>query len=69
MQQQLKKRIVRTVLREIVVNVQAERVHMVLHWVGGDHSELEFLKNKPGVHRYAAPTPVLGCVRRRYRPG
>lgn len=60
---QLKKRIVRTVLREIVVNVQEEHVYMVLHWVGGDHSELEFLKNKPGVHRYAAPEDTVQLVR------
>jgi DNA invertase Pin-like site-specific DNA recombinase len=60
---QLKKRIVRTVLREIVVNMQEERVRMVLHWIGGDHSELEFLKNKPGVHRYASPDDIVQLVR------
>jgi DNA invertase Pin-like site-specific DNA recombinase len=60
---QLKKRIVRTVLHEIVVNVDGERVCMVLHWHGGDHSELQFLKNKTGQHRYIAPQDVVALVR------
>jgi hypothetical protein len=55
---QLKKRIVRTVFHEIVVNVEGDRVCMILHWHGGDHSALQFLKNKSGQHRYIAPA---GC--------
>ena len=35
---QLKKRILRTVLHEIVVRRDADHISMMLHWQGGDHS-------------------------------
>lgn len=59
---QLKKRIVRTVLQEIVVNIEGEHVSMILHWHGGDHSALQFLKRKTGQHRYIAPPDVAALV-------
>jgi excisionase family DNA binding protein len=49
---EIKKRILRTVLKEIVVFVRDHRVRLVLHWQGGDHSELEIIKNQPGSHRW-----------------
>ncbi|WP_244426149.1 recombinase family protein [Mesorhizobium amorphae] len=37
-----RKRILRTVLKEIVVTAESGRLHLVLHWQGGgDHSQLE----------------------------
>jgi len=61
---QLKKRIVRTLLHEIVVNVDAERgVCMILHWQGGEHSVLRFLKRKVGQHRYMASEDLISLVR------
>jgi hypothetical protein len=61
---QLKKRIVRTLLHEIVVSVEAERgVCMILHWHGGDHSVLRFLKRKIGQHRYVASEDLISLVR------
>jgi hypothetical protein len=38
---QIKKRIIRTVLREIVVRVEDERLHAMIHWHGGDHTALD----------------------------
>lgn len=61
--QQLKKRIVRTLLHEIVVRKEGEKISMRLHWQGGDHTELDFLKNKTGQHRYATPDNVVQLVR------
>jgi hypothetical protein len=61
--QQLKKRIVRTLLHEIVVRIEAERVLMILHWQGGDHTSLEFIKNQHGRHRYTTPKNVVQLVR------
>ena len=61
--QTLKKRIVRTLLHEIVVTKDGERISMVLHWQGGDHTSLEFLKSKTGEHRYATPANVVMLVR------
>lgn len=60
---QLKKRIVRTLLHEIVVRKEGEKISMMLHWQGGDHTTLEFLKNKTGEHRYASPDNVVQLVR------
>ena len=61
---QLKKRILRTVLTEIIVDNEADsashRLH--LHWAGGVHTELRVERNKPGQHRYKAERPVIELV-------
>lgn len=49
---EIKKRILRTVLKEIVVFARDHRIRLVLHWQGGDHSELEVIKNQSGSHRW-----------------
>ncbi len=61
--QQLKKRIVRALLHEIVVRKEDEKILLRLHWQGGDHTELDFLKNKTGQHRWATPDDVVELVR------
>ena len=43
---ELKKRIIRTVIKEIIVYLKDERIQLVIHWQGGDHTELEVVKNK-----------------------
>lgn len=48
---EIKKRILRTVLKEIVVFIRNHRIRLILHWQGGDHTELEVIKNRPGHHR------------------
>jgi excisionase family DNA binding protein len=47
---ELKKRIVRTVLEEIMIGDDADRKthRMVLHWKGGLHTELSVARNRPG---------------------
>jgi len=45
---ELKKRIIRTVIKEIVVYSEDQIIKLVIHWEGGDHTELEVLKNKTG---------------------
>ena len=46
----LKKRVLRTVLEEIVIRDDTERKNhmLVLHWKGGVHTELSVVRNKPG---------------------
>src|SRR5215813_10848422 len=39
-----RKRILRTVLKKIIVTVEASRLRLVLHWQGGDHTRLEVAK-------------------------
>ena len=38
---EVKKRITRTVIREIVVRVEGDRLHGLIHWHGGDHTALD----------------------------
>lgn len=47
-----RKRILRTVLEEIVVTVEAGVLHLKLHWKGGDHTSLEVMKSRAGQHRW-----------------
>lgn len=61
----LKKRILRTVLHEIIVdNIDAPPRHaLVLHWEGGTHTKLVVPRNAPGHHRKAADRNVIELVR------
>src|SRR5215469_14039271 len=47
-----RKRILRTLLEEIVVTADSNRLHLKLHWKGGDHTALEVPRNRVGQHRY-----------------
>jgi excisionase family DNA binding protein len=49
---ELRKRILRTVLKEVVVNVKDGKICLVLHWEGGDHSEVEVVQRRSGQHRF-----------------
>jgi DNA invertase Pin-like site-specific DNA recombinase len=62
----LKKRILRTVLEEIIIDIRDKdppEVHLRLHWAGGSHTELVVLKNRSGQHRCCAPQEVVELVR------
>jgi hypothetical protein len=54
-----RKRIVRAVLHEIIARVEGGFVEMVLHWQGGDHTNLKIKKNAPGKHRWTVEEDVL----------
>jgi DNA invertase Pin-like site-specific DNA recombinase len=61
---QLKKRILRTVLTEIVIDHEAdpEIYRLRLHWTGGVHTEVSVRRNKPGQHRHSADRSVIYLV-------
>ena len=61
---QLKKRILRTVLNEIIVQSEREsRTHrLILHWAGGVHTELSVERNPSGQHRRQAERTVIELV-------
>ena len=48
---EIKKRILRTVIREIVVRNQDDRLMLLIHWQGGDHTELEAVRKVHGFWR------------------
>ena len=72
-----RKRILRTVLEEIIVVVESGSLSLRLHWKGGDHTSLNVAKNRAGQHRWktSAATeqlifdlarvtsdPVIACI-------
>jgi hypothetical protein len=61
---QLKKRILRTVLTEIVIDDEPDSTthRLRLHWAGGVHTELRVERNKPGQHRHSADRSVVELV-------
>jgi len=61
---QLKKRILRTVLTEIIIDNDADSAthRLRLHWAGGVHTELCVERNKPGQHRHSADRSVIELV-------
>jgi hypothetical protein len=61
---QLKKRILRTVINEIIVQSEREspRHRLILHWAGGVHSELSVERNPSGQHRRRADRTVIELV-------
>jgi hypothetical protein len=65
-----RKRILRAVLKEIIVTAETGRLHLVLHWQGGDHTRLEVLKDRSGQNRYKtdAATEQMVCELGSYTP-
>jgi len=60
---EFKKRILRTVLKEIIASSVGNVVRLVLHWQGGDHTELTLQKAPTGRHRYATDTDTIDLIR------
>ena len=57
-----RKRILRTVLKEILVRVQDGQIQMVLHWEGGDHTAFALPKNKTGEHRWKTDIDTVQLI-------
>jgi excisionase family DNA binding protein len=62
----LKQRIVRLLIHEIVADVDesASEIVLVIHWVGGRHTELRVPKNKTGHHSRTTAEDATQVVRR-----
>ncbi len=60
----LKKRIVRTVIHEVIADVDADAAEIVLliHWVGGIHSEIRLPRRRRG-QRTSTSADVIAAVR------
>jgi excisionase family DNA binding protein len=58
-----RKRILRTVLEEVVVTVEPTRLQLKLHWKGGDHTTLEVVKNRAGQHRWKTDAATEQLIR------
>ena len=62
---ELKKRIIRTLINEIVVDVNhgSATVEMQIHWAGGVHTELKVRKNRAGHNANTTDRDVVELVR------
>jgi excisionase family DNA binding protein len=58
-----RKKILRTVISEIVVDVVGDNLQMVVHWQGGDHTRLTAKKNRAGQTRWATDGDIVDLVR------
>ena len=60
----LKKRIVRTLLPEVLVDVDstAGMITLVLHWAGGVHTELRVPRRRRGQHSNQTPPAIVDAI-------
>ncbi|MBK6971956.1 MAG: helix-turn-helix domain-containing protein [Sterolibacteriaceae bacterium] len=58
----IRKRILRTVLKEIVVYSEGDSVRFIVHWQGGDHTELSLKKTPVGRHRHITSTETIELI-------
>ena len=62
----LKKRIVRTLIHEVIADVDAEQGALILtiHWKGGIHTELQLCRRRRGQNSAQAPKDLVDAVRK-----
>jgi len=58
-----KKRLLRTVIAEIVAEVETGVIRLTVHWHGGDHTQLDVKKNRTGNHRWQTSAETVELVR------
>jgi len=58
-----KKRLIRIALKEIVATCEGDTIRLILHWQGGDHTQVEFQKIRAGRHRYVTDDDLVEIVR------
>jgi hypothetical protein len=61
----LKKRLVRTLIQEVVVDVDAEagEIILVIHWQGGVHTELRLPRRRRGQNSSQTSTETIAAMR------
>jgi excisionase family DNA binding protein len=57
-----RKRIIRTLIEEIVVRVEDDALELMIRWAGGDHTPLRVRKNRVGQHRWTTGADVVELV-------
>ena len=58
-----RKRILRTVIVEIVARVDGNQIDLKTHWQGGDHTQLNVRKALSGEHRWILDAPTTDIIR------
>jgi DNA invertase Pin-like site-specific DNA recombinase len=57
-----RKKIVRLLIAEIVVDVTEAAIALIIHWQGGDHTRLEIKKNRAGQTRWSTDDDVIELI-------
>ena len=60
---ELRKRILRAVLVEITATIRGREIHLLLHWKGGDHTELVVRRRRTGEHRWSTDAGTGDLIR------
>ena len=58
-----RKKIIRTVIAEIIVDIVGDMLDLIIHWQGGDHTRLPVKRNRPGHTRWTTDAEVVDLVR------
>jgi excisionase family DNA binding protein len=58
-----RKKILRTVISEIIVDVVGDTIEMVIHWQGGDHTHTSVRKNRTGRTNWCTTDDIIDLVR------
>ena len=53
----------RAVLVEITATIKDREIHLLVHWKGGDHTELVVPRRRPGQHRWTTDAETVALVR------
>ena len=59
-----KKRLLRIALKEITATCETKTIRLVLHWQGGDHTQVEFPKIHTGQHCYRTDHELVEMIRK-----
>jgi excisionase family DNA binding protein len=58
-----RKKIIRTVISEIIVDIVGDTLELIVHWQGGDHTRLTAKRNRAGQTRWTTDVEVVDLVR------
>jgi excisionase family DNA binding protein len=58
-----RKHILRTAIVEIVAKIVGDTIDLVIHWQGGDHTQLTVAKNRAGRHRWTTEAETSELIR------
>lgn len=58
-----RKKIIRLLIKEMIVDTVDDTLALVIHWQGGDHTQMTVKKNKIGQTRWAVKADVVDLVR------
>jgi excisionase family DNA binding protein len=58
-----RKKIIRTVISEIIVDIVGDKLELIVHWEGGDHTRLIVKRNRPGQTRWTTDGEVVDLIR------